>query len=157
MRALNKLSATQVKNYGAGKYSDGGGLWLHKRTDGRAQWVLRVTVHSRRREMGLGSQQHISLMEARIAAEKWRAVVHQGKDPIKEREREKREAAKAGRWFTPLHLHVLPKIGRVPIEDIDQQDIKNTLAPIWHIKSDTARNFHSCAPIPTGTTLRFHA
>jgi len=77
MRALNKLSAAQVKNYGVGKYSDGGGLWLHKRPDGGAQWVLRITVHSRRREMGLGSQQHVSLMEARIAAEKWRAVVRQ--------------------------------------------------------------------------------
>ena len=31
------------------------------------------------------------------------------------------------------------KLGRVPIEDIDQQDIKNTLAPIWHKKADTAK------------------
>ena len=38
---------------------------------------------------------------------------------------------KAGRWFSPLELHVLPKIGRVPIEELDQQDIKNVLAPIW--------------------------
>lgn len=35
--SLNKLSAAQVKNFGPGKYSDGGGLWLHKREDGGAQ------------------------------------------------------------------------------------------------------------------------
>ena len=44
----------------------------------------------------------------------------------------------AGRWFSPVELHVLPKLGRMPIEDIDQNDIKMTLAPIWHEKGETA-------------------
>jgi integrase len=139
-------------------------LWLHKREDGGAQWFLRVTVHGKRREMGLGSLQSISLKEAREAAEKWRAVVREGKDPIKERERLARVAArssnilrtiaedafesrkaelkgdgKAGRWFSPLELHVLPKLGKTPIEEIDQRDIKNVLAPIWHTKAETAQ------------------
>jgi integrase len=163
-RAFNKLSAAKVKSLGPGKYSDGGGLWLHKREDGGAQWFLRVTVHGRRREMGLGALRDVSLREARETAAEWRAVARQGKDPIKERERRRREAAKAdhtlaavaeeafearkaqlkgdgkaGRWFSPLELHVLPKLGRVPVEELDQQDIKNTLAPIWHTKADTAR------------------
>ncbi|WP_363322246.1 integrase arm-type DNA-binding domain-containing protein [uncultured Aliiroseovarius sp.] len=128
------------------------------------QWFLQVTVHGRRREMRLGSLLYVSLKEAREEAAKWRTLVRQGKDPIKERERERRLAAradhtlasiaaeafearkaelkgdgKAGRWFSPLQLHVLPKIGRVPIEELDQQDIKNTLQPIWHTKADTAR------------------
>ncbi len=34
MPAMNKLSAVEVKAKGKGKYSDGGGLWLHKRADG---------------------------------------------------------------------------------------------------------------------------
>lgn len=114
--------------------------------------------------MGLGRVGDVSLKEAREAAERWRAVVRQGKDPIKERDRLRRESAredhtlatvaaeafearkaelkgdgKAGRWFTPLELHVLPKIGKVPVEDIDQRDIKDALAPIWHSKADTAR------------------
>ena len=126
--------------------------------------MLRVTVHGRRREMGLGALSEVSLKEARDTAARWREVARQGKDPIKERERLRREAAredhtlasvaaeafearkaelkgdgKAGRWFTPLELHVLPKIGKVPVEDIDQRDIKNALAPIWHSKADTAR------------------
>lgn len=129
-----------------------------------AQWFLRVTVYGNRREMGLGPYPSVSLKDARAEADKWPAVVRQNKDPIKERERQRREAAKAqftletvaeqafearkaelkgdgvaGRWFTPLKLHVLPKLDRIPIEEIDQKDVKNTLAPIWHTKADTAR------------------
>jgi integrase len=163
-RALNRLSASEVKAASVGKHADGGGLWLVKREDGGAQWVLRVTVHGRRREMGLGAYPDRSLKEAREEAEKWRAMVRQGLDPIKERDRQRREAArnihmlcdiardafesrkadlkgdgKAGRWFSPLELHVLPKLGKVPVADIDQKDIRDTLAPIWHTKADTAR------------------
>ncbi len=162
--ALNKLTALQVRNAPAGKYGDGGGLWLNRRADSGAQWFLRITIHGRRREMGLGSLAEVSLKEARKTADRWRAVARDGKDPIKERDRLKREAAKsdntlaniaaaafearkaelkndgkAGRWFSPLELHVLPKLGKVPIEEIDQQDIKNTLAPIWHTKGETAK------------------
>ncbi len=162
-RATNRLSASTVKAAPAGKHADGGGLWLIKRPDGGAQWVLRVTPHGRRREMGLGAYPDVSLKEARGSAEQWRAMVRQGLDPIKERERQRRKAArnihmltdialdafesrkaelkgdgKAGRWFSPLELHILPKLGRVPVADIDQKDIRDTLAPIWHTKAATA-------------------
>ncbi|WP_374786290.1 tyrosine-type recombinase/integrase, partial [Paenochrobactrum gallinarii] len=162
-RKLNKLNALAVKNSPAGKYSDGGGLWLHKRGDGGAQWVLRVTVHGRRREMGLGALATVSLKEAREAADRYRAMVRENIDPIKERERMKRESlrnlhflkdialdafesrkaslredGKAGRWFSPLAIHVLPKLGNMPVSDIDQKDIRDVLLPIWHDKAETA-------------------
>jgi integrase len=162
--SLNKLTAQEVKSAKPGKYSDGGGLWLHQRDGGKGQWVLRVTVHGRRREMGLGSSQDVSLKDARAAASKWRALVAQEVDPIKQREKERREALRnlhllkeiaddafnsrkaelkgdgeAGRWFSPLKLYVLPKLGKVPVAEIDQTDIRDTLAPIWHTKADTAK------------------
>ena len=161
--AINRLSAATAKAAPVGKHADGGGLWLVKRTDGGAQWVLRVTPHGRRREMGLGAYPDVSLKEAREVADKWRILVRQGLDPIKERERQRREAARnihkladialdafesrkaelkgdgtAGRWFSPLELHILPKLGQVPVADIDQKDIRDTLAPIWHSKAATA-------------------
>jgi len=147
-----------------GKHCDGAGLWLIKREDGGAQWVLRVTVHGRRREMGLGGFPAIGLAAARKLAERWRNVAAAGRDPVKEREAEERAARRedislavitadafearkaelkgdgtAGRWLSPLTLHVLPKLGRVPVTDLDQRDIRDTLAPIWHAKADTAR------------------
>lgn len=163
-RALNKLTAVEVKAAKPGKHSDGGGLWLHARPDGGAQWVLRVTVHGRRREMGLGSATEVSLKQARESAERWRASVRDSKDPIKEREKQRREAARnlhllkdvaldafesrkaelkgdgiAGRWFSPLELHILPKLGKIPVAEIDQNDIRDVLSPIWHSKAETAR------------------
>lgn len=163
-RGKDRLSAVQVRQAPAGKYADGGGLWLVKSDRDTGKWVLRVVVHGRRREMGLGSIADVGLKEAREAADKWRAVVRAGGDPIKERERQRREKernlhllvdvandafearkaelkgdGKAGRWFTPMELHVLPKLGKVPVADIDQIDIRDTLAPIWHTKGETAR------------------
>ena len=42
-------------------------------------------------------------------------------------------------WMQRVTVHVLPKLGKVPVTDIDQRDIRDTLAPIWHTKADTAR------------------
>ena len=69
MVALNRLGAVFVKSAPVGEHCDGGGLWLIKREDGGGQWVLRVTVHRRRREMGLGSLSEVSLKDARAAAD----------------------------------------------------------------------------------------
>ena len=35
--------------------------------------------------------------------------------------------------------HVLPKLGKIPVAEIDQNDIRHTLAPIWHTKSAVAK------------------
>lgn len=164
MRAKSRLTATFLKTAPVGKHCDGAGLWLVKRDDGGAQWVLRVTVHGRRREMGLGGFPALGLADARKLSERWRNLAAAGRDPIKERESEERAARRedislsiltadafesrkaelkgdgtAGRWLSPLTLHVLPKLGRVPVTDLDQRDIRDTLAPIWHTKADTAR------------------
>lgn len=164
MRASNRLSAKGATALGPGKHADGAGLWLVKDEQARGKWVLRVTVHGRRREMGLGAFPAVSLAEARRNAEAARAKVRAGLDPIKEREREFRQVARnlhllndiamdafearkaelkgdgiAGRWFSPLELHVLPRLGKVPVADIDQVDIRDCLAPIWHAKAETAR------------------
>ncbi|EJF82571.1 hypothetical protein MCW_01638 [Cardidatus Bartonella washoeensis 085-0475] len=86
-----------------------------------------------------------------------------GVTPFKEREKQKREAmrnlhylkdialdafeshkaelkgdGKAGNWFLPLQLYVLPKLGCLPVSEITQTDIRNVLAPIWHTKAATA-------------------
>lgn len=164
MRATNRLSARGAASLGTGKYCDGAGLWLHKRDDGGAQWVLRLTVQGRRREMGLGAYPAVTLAEARRIAADARSLALTGQDPIRERERKRREAArnqhllkdiaadafearkaglkgdgKAGRWFSPLEPHVLPKLGRIPVSDLTQTDIRDTLRPIWHEKAATAQ------------------
>ncbi|WP_375679115.1 MULTISPECIES: tyrosine-type recombinase/integrase [unclassified Bartonella] len=164
MVLMNRLNARAVATLGAGKYNDGAGLLLHKRKDGGAQWLYRYTIHGRRREMGLGALRDVSLKQARELATGWRAVLREGRDPIKEREKQKREAisnlhylkdialdtfetrkaelkgdGKNGKWFTPLRLHILPKLGCLPVSEITQTEIRNTLSSIWHTKAVIAR------------------
>ena len=113
--------------------------------------------------MGLGRYPDVTLSDARRLAQQARSEVQLGNDPIKEREKRRRaeqrashlladiaveafEArkaqlkgdGKAGRWFSPLGLHVLPKLGRMPVTEIDQIDIRDAIRPIWHEKAETA-------------------
>jgi integrase len=164
MGARHKITVAFVKSAPPGKHCDGDGLWLHKRADGGAQWVFRFTLNGNRREMGLGSLQAVSLKQARELAERARQLIAQGSDPIQARAQQAREArrsdttlrriageafdarkaelkrdGKAGRWYSPLELYVLPKLGSVPVQSIGQRDIVDVLAPIWHTKADTAQ------------------
>ena len=164
MTQLHRLSSAFIKSAPHGKHSDGQGLWLIKRTDGGAQWVLRISLGGKRREMGLGSVNEVSLKEVRELASEYRKLAKQGIDPINSRLAEKRALLKPGkslaeisqaayeakkaelkndginaRWFSPLQLHVLPKLGRLSVEVITQQDIAEALQPIWHQKAATAK------------------
>ena len=152
----------KAKSLDAGKYADGQGLWLVKRSKLAGKWVLRMSVSGRRREMGLGPWPEVSIADARSKALEARARVRDGDDPVALRQKVKlaskrltlKEAVEgcfesrqaelkgdgiAGRWLSPLSIHVLPKIGSLPVEDVDQHVLKRTLEPIWHTKADTAR------------------
>lgn len=157
----NALNHAKARSLPEGKHADGQGLWLVKRQKQAGKWMLRLTVHGRRREMGLGPWPDVSIAEARDRAADARRAVRDGIDPIVERARQKvtsrkltvKDAIKgcfearqaelkrdgeAGRWMSPLKVHVIPKLGRYPIEDIDQHILKDTLRPIWHTKPQAA-------------------
>lgn len=158
---INVITQMVAKNLAAGKYADGQGLWLIKRERHAGKWVLRLVIKGQRREMGLGRWPDVSIAEARETAAKFRRDCRQGQDPISERRKARRpvtrvtlkqavelcfEARKAelkrdgdaGRWMSPLAVHVLPKIGRYPVEEINQHLLKDLLAPIWHEKPESA-------------------
>lgn len=178
MPALYKLPSNIARTASPGKHEDGGGLRLVRRQDGGGQWVLRITVHGRRREMGLGALSDVSLKEARDEADKWRSFARKGGDPISERDRLRREArghdstfasvaqsafearqaelkgdGKNGRWMSPLDTHVLPKIGKRPVSEIDQRELADLLRPIWHKKASAAQKALS----RTGIVMRHAA
>lgn len=164
MAKSNAFTVAQLKSLPTGKHCDGQGLWLHKRADGGAQWVFRFNLWGRQREMGLGSLGRVSLAEARKKAAWAREQVSNDTDPIKQRRlgiqqsnleegrleplawkayEKHRKSLKHngsnGTWFSPLRLHVLPKLGKMPIVKIDQDDIAQALAPIWYDKPVTAK------------------
>lgn len=158
----NVLNQMKAKNLGEGKYSDGQGLWLVKRDKDAGKWVLRVAISGKRREMGLGRWPDVSIAEAREKAANARKQVRDGIDPVLERTKVKRapgaitltqavegcfDAKKAelkndganGRWMSSLKLYVLPKIGKLPVVEVDQHELKATFEPIWQSKPEAAR------------------
>ncbi|MGB0901800.1 tyrosine-type recombinase/integrase [Halocynthiibacter sp.] len=162
MTVHNVLTQMKTKSLGAGKHADGKGLWLVKSRRDAGRWMLRLVVNGKRREMGLGPWPDVSIAEARERSALARRRLRDGVDPIQERKKERgkvhrmtvaeavqscftaRQAelkndGKAGRWLSPLNVHVLPKIGDMAVEDLDQHSLKKVLEPIWHTKSDTAR------------------
>ena len=95
MAQINRLTALSVKSLGIGKHADGGGLWLYKQSKETGQWVLRFTLHRKRREMGLGGINAVSLKTARELAAKWRECAKTGADPRRARDKESQEQARS--------------------------------------------------------------
>ena len=158
----HSLSYMQTKKAPAGKYADGQGLWLCKRSKDAGKWIVRLVIQGKRREMGLGPWPDVSISEARERAAEARKKLRDGIDPIEERSKlrhrpqrmtveaaiqdcfrarqaELKNDGKAGRWLSPLKTHVIPKIGQRSIEDIDQHVLRTVFDPIWHSKPDAAR------------------
>lgn len=158
----NALGQLRTKNLGPGKYPDGQGLWLVKRSREAGKWFVRLSQGGKRREMGLGRWPDVSIAEARERAATARQTLRDGTDPIVARQKAKFgpkrvtvteaingcfEARKAelkrdgdaGRWMSPLSTHIIPKLGKLPIEEIDQHALKRVLDPIWHEKTEAAQ------------------
>ena len=102
MTQLHRLNSAFIKSAPHGKHADGQGLWLIKRSDGGAQWVLRISLGGKRREMGLGSANDVSLKEARELASEYRKLAKQGIDPINFRLAERRALLKPGKSLAEI-------------------------------------------------------
>jgi len=50
-----------------------------------------------------------------------------------------RDDGNAGRWYSRLQTHVMPKLGQKPVEEITGAEIAKVLKPIWHSQPDVAR------------------
>ena len=162
----NALNTMKAKNLGPGKYSDGQGLWLIKRDKIHGKWILRFVIRGRRREMGLGRWPDVSIAEARDRASDARRTVRDGVDPIDERKKTKlapkqhtvrevvaecfeakklelRGPRNAEQWISPLRVHVLPKIGSLAMESVDQHVAKSILEPLWIAQPAVAKKVSS--------------
>ena len=89
-RAINVLNVKQVQTLPAGRYGDGGGLYLLVRDSGSRFWLFRYKLGGKMREMGLGpasGSAPVSLSEARTKAAALKRQVRGGIDPLDERAR----------------------------------------------------------------------
>lgn len=62
-KALTALGARSLKE--PGRHADGNGLYLVVDPSGAKRWLLRIVVHRRRRDIGLGGLSVVSLADVR--------------------------------------------------------------------------------------------
>jgi integrase len=158
--ARHLLTATKVEAVSdPGRYSDGGGLFLHIRDGGSKQWVVRVQKHGRRRDIGLGGYPKLRLVDARKRAMEVIRQIELGLDPVAERKRaagmpsfrqaaaaRHKELAKSFRnakhskqWLQTLEAYAAPVLGDMGVDAIGPAEVRDAVLPIWLEKPETAR------------------
>lgn len=167
-RTVKESNAVQVKNLrGDGLHFVGGVPGLALSIKGTAHyWLLRVMVHGKRRDMGIGPYPEIGLADARKAAAQARDAIRSGADPIAQRQAERsaaaaaqarlltfdeaaakyieahgagwRNAKHAAQWEATLKTYASPTIGALQVADVGTAHVRAILDPIWREKTETA-------------------
>lgn len=168
-KRARELTATEVKRKTKpGLHAVGGctGLYLQVSAGGARSWILRVTVGSRRRDIGLGGFPDVTLSEARNAARDTRDKIRKGIDPVAERQAARRvllaaeakaltfdEAARRCHedkahefrnakhrrdWISSLDRYASPVIGSLDVSQVEVAHVLEVLRPIWRERTETA-------------------
>lgn len=142
------------------------GLALQITKSGARSWVLRATVGSRRRDIGLGGYPGVTLARAREKADAEREKIRAGVDPVEARRAAKaalisdqasavtfeqaaarfisaheagwRNAKHAAQWRSTLKQYAFPVCGPLHVRDVTQAHVLAILEPIWKTKTETA-------------------
>jgi integrase len=165
MALSGKLTKKLVENLRAGRHGDGNGLYLVVDPSGARRWIFRVVVKGQknkkgaplRTDFGLGGADIVTLNQARERALEYRRMAKQGLNP-RFNARQKvpsfeevahqvhidrmptwKNAKHGAQWINTLRDYAFPKIGRMPIDSIDQPEVLMCLSPIWTEKHETAR------------------
>ena len=141
-----------------GRYMAGDTLYLIVSATGSKSWVQRLTIHGKRRDIGLGSFKLITLARARQRAHDNRVMVAEGGDPIAEKRREQiptfskaailtyetlkprwRNGKHTLNWIQGITKYAIPIIGARPIDQLGREDVLRILTPLWTTKPETGR------------------
>lgn len=165
MALSGKLTKKLVENHSAGRHGDGNGLYLVVDPSGARRWIVRVVVKGQknkkgaplRTDFGLGGADIVTINQARERALEYRRMAKQGLNPRFNAAREIptfeevaqqvhidrmptwKNAKHGQQWINTLRDYAFPKIGRMPIDSIDQPEVMMCLAPIWTEKHETAK------------------
>jgi integrase len=165
MAISGKLTKKLVENLGAGRHGDGNGLYLVVDPSGARRWIVRVVVKGAknkkgaplRTDFGLGGADIVTINQGRERALEYRRMAKQGLNPRFNAQREIptfeefaqlvhiermptwKNAKHGQQWINTLRDYAFPKIGRMPLDSIDQPEVMMCLSPIWTEKHETAR------------------
>lgn len=166
LEKLTATSVKHLKK--PGRYNDGGGLYLLVLPTGNASWVFRWRdrLTGKHRDKGLGPTWRVTLQQARAKAKDCRDKIDSGLDPIGEvrarRAAKRRELAEvisfklaaeryieahapgwknpkhSDQWTNTLTAYAFPKIGALPVSEIETPHVMDVLSAIWKTKTETA-------------------
>jgi integrase len=165
-KELGALAVSRLAEPGMHFVGGVSGLAIQVLPTGARTWVLRATMGSKRRDMGLGGFPDVPLARAREAARDARALIRAGIDPI-DQKRAARSALHAAQgkamtfqacaetyiaahgagWRNPKHrqqwtnslaTYAFPKIGQLVVQDVELTHIMAILEPIWRTKTVSA-------------------
>ncbi|WP_304950273.1 tyrosine-type recombinase/integrase [Sulfitobacter sp.] len=165
MALSGKLTKKLVENLGAGRHGDGNGLYLVVDPSGARRWIVRVVVKGQknkkgaplRTDFGLGGADIVTINQARERALEYRRMAKQGLNPRFNVRQEVptfeevaqqvhidrmptwKNAKHGQQWINTLRDYAFPKIGRMPVDSVDQPEVMMCLAPIWTEKHETAK------------------
>ncbi|MEP1587445.1 MAG: integrase arm-type DNA-binding domain-containing protein [Tateyamaria sp.] len=165
MALSGMLTKKLVENFGPERHGDGSGLYLVVDPSGARRWIVRVVVKGQknkkgarlRTDFGLGGADVVTLNQARERALEYRRMAKQGLNPRFNARQEVptfeevaqqvhidrmptwKNAKHGQQWINTLRDYAFPKIGRMPIDSIDQPEVMMCLAPIWTEKHETAK------------------
>ena len=159
----HSLTARQVDALKtAGKYYDGHGLFLRINASGSKQWLQRLTIQGKQRELGLGSPPVVTIAMAReMALENRRTSVMEG-DPLAEKRAAKiksrpptfRECVERyaqvrldefsnekhrREWTRSIERLAFPVLADMPVQDISTRDVLRMFEPHWRERTITAK------------------
>jgi integrase len=157
---MPRLYGSKVQTAKTGKHHDGVGLYLVVNSAGNRSWLLRGTLNGKRRAWGLGGARNIALADVREIAADYRKKIRAGINPTEARKiatssiptfaeaaQKTYEAKRDGwknskhsqQWINTLQTYAFPKIGFLPVDEIDTPELLKVLQPIWLTKEETAR------------------
>ena len=164
MTALDVKRLTKTGMNAVGGVS---GLLLRISPNGQSRsWIYRITISGKRRHIGLGPFPTVTLAMARELARDAYMSIRKGVNPLDEKKAarlalkvaEKRsmtffEAVEKylaikltefdsekhrKQWRATLDKYAIPALGKMLVADIQVQDVRRTLEPIWTDKTETA-------------------
>ena len=137
---------------------NGNGLHLLVRKNGAKSWVQRLRVQGKYVDLGLGNYPRVKLAVARALASDNKLSASKGKNPKQARrvvtstptfselankfleikEQELSNTKHKAQWRSTLEKYVIPKLGDLPVDQIEVEDVLTVLKPIWRLKTETA-------------------
>ena len=162
-RQLHRLSPrAAITTSVAGRYADGGGLYLVVSPTGSRKWVFRFRWKGKLSDMGLGSASVVTLSRARERAAESRIKISEGINPLAEKRaaraiptfgdfadelvtsvKSQWRNAKHGQQVQNTLERYAASLRSLPVDQIDTSRVVTALKPIWTSKSETATRVRS--------------